>query len=206
MVVSVSFQRLLTETIMPIVSKQTLLAYPEDARERDKYMGIFSVEVLGVVEEVEKILFQVYRMKICPKGGMGMGMAMNGGHEFGHGISIYTNIVHFFTHTHLIPHVVTEEQVMDMIKDILPKHHLARLHSQDDGHGHGEGDGYGDDPITFPQWEWMVCVMGFCMVDKRMRQEKKKVGNANAYQVCFCVYVCLCTYCLFHMHITYSTH
>lgn len=172
MVVSVSFQRLLKETIMPIVSKQTLLAYPEDARERDKYAGIFSVEVLGVVEDVEKLLFEVYREKICPKGGVALITESEG-----FGVSIYANIVHLFNHTLLIPHVVTEEQVMGMIKDILPKHHLARLYSQ--------GDGHDDEPITFPQWEWMVCVMAFCMVEKRVRQEKKKSGQgAHAYQVC----------------------
>ena len=42
----------------PILQKQMLLAFPEDARLRDRYSCIFSLEVLLAIEKIEKSIYE----------------------------------------------------------------------------------------------------------------------------------------------------
>jgi hypothetical protein len=49
---SFSFRQFLVSRVIPILRKQPLLAFPEDARLRDMFSAVFSVEVLVVAEQM----------------------------------------------------------------------------------------------------------------------------------------------------------
>ena len=50
---STNFSALLQEIILPKLKKYPLLESPEDARQRDMYSCVFSLEVLLAIEEIE---------------------------------------------------------------------------------------------------------------------------------------------------------
>lgn len=58
---SYSFRRLLEEGILPRLSRQLLLAFPDDARHRDRYDGLFSLQTLFKIERLENSLQMIFQ-------------------------------------------------------------------------------------------------------------------------------------------------
>jgi hypothetical protein len=61
---SVSFRRLLEEVILPVLQRHPLLPVPEDARVRDTYACIFTLEVVLAVELAEPVFRQYFEVKL----------------------------------------------------------------------------------------------------------------------------------------------
>ncbi len=53
--------------MLPILKKQTLLAFPEDARLRDKFSCVFSLEVLRSIEGAEVQLLDISLSFYCSR-------------------------------------------------------------------------------------------------------------------------------------------
>ena len=141
-----SFRRLLVECVLPILKRQTLLAFPEDARLRDRFCCVFSLEVLVAVEGVEGPLLRFFEMERknaskssqstpslpsrTPTSASGIAATGGGGAgEAGAEKGIYggvdeieiSAIVTALKRINLIPKVIQESQVLQLIKDVLPE-------------------------------------------------------------------------------------
>ena len=98
---SEAFRLLMEESVLPVLRRHPLLAYPQDARHRDKYSTLFSLEVLLAVEGAEHNLRTVY--------------SMSGGTDFGARAA-----VDILSTIRLLPEVMTEEEVLQIIADMSP--------------------------------------------------------------------------------------
>tara|TARA_A100001035_G_C27737208_1_gene479702 strand:- start:85 stop:555 length:471 start_codon:yes stop_codon:yes gene_type:complete len=123
------------ESVLPILRVHPLLAFPEDARHRDRYYAVFSLEVLLAVESSEALLREVFGNTDGSSSGVEV-----------------TTIMSALQRVDLIPNVVSEDEVLQLIRDVIPegqKHNRKALQK-----------------MIFPQWEWVICVVAFRAVEK----------------------------------------
>lgn len=184
---STSFRRLLVECVLPILQKQMLLAFPEDARLRDRFCTVFSLEVLLAIESVEGPLLSFFEHernnKHAPKQLL---TPTNGNSVAGPRVASpltvsakdeveISAIVTALQRINLIPRVMEESQVLQLIKDVLPegasRRRRAGLPASADPAG---GDGRQKDYMLFPQWEWVLSVVAFQAVETAMEQSTSK--------------------------------
>ena len=59
---STAFRRLMEESVLPMLRRHPLLAHPQDARHRDKYSPVFSLEVLLAIEGNEDDLIHAFKI------------------------------------------------------------------------------------------------------------------------------------------------
>lgn len=132
---SMSFRKLLEECILPILRKHPVLALPEDARQRDKYSVVFSLEVLLSIEGSERPLLSSFELEKSR-------------------IENFNEIVLApLRRLSVVPQVVQEVAIEQLLKDILPSGKKAsRSKSMEIG-------------IVFPQWEWIICVVSYHAVE-----------------------------------------
>lgn len=163
MITSPSFRRLLEECILPILQKHALLAFPEDARHRDEYVLIFSIEILMTIQSNEHHLHSTFerhrridRNKALDK-------------------VVYSNKLDHFVIAALekikiVPQKVSRTEVLQFVEDILPK--TGKL---------AQGR-----ELTFPQWEWVLCIVAVKAVtnaigrNSSVRDAKMKVYKAKS--------------------------
>lgn len=135
MVTSPSFRRLLEECILPLLQKQALLAFPEDARHRDEYILIFSIEILMTIQSNEHHLLNTFeRHRRIDRNKVQDAAAYR------------TKSDHFVISAlekiKIVPQKVSRTEVMQFVEDILPKVGKSR-----------------EQELTYPQWEWVLCIV-----------------------------------------------
>ena len=146
---SSAFRRLMEESVLPMLKKYPLLAFPEDARHRDRYSAVFSLEVLLAVESSETLLREVF----------------DEGQER-ESVSV-TAILDALKNVELVPNVVNEEEVIQLIRDVIPegqKQKMSRGVSSPREHHMRK------QKMIFPQWEWVICIVSFQAVEKDLLQ------------------------------------
>ena len=103
---STALRRLMEESVLPILRVHPLLAFPEDARHRDRYCAVFSLEVLLAVESSEALLRDVF------------GNTENS--SASSEVEVNT-IISALERVELIPNVVSTEEVQQLIRDVMPE-------------------------------------------------------------------------------------
>lgn len=144
---SKSFKKLLEECVLPPLKKRLLLASPEDARHRDECSLIFSLETVFAIESVERSMLSLFKtdqrnMKRC----MDRQGDPSNGHEY-----FEDPIVAALARIKIIPQIVSEHEVMQLIADILPSIHSNKTMRTSDMWKE----------MRFPQWQWVICVIAF---------------------------------------------
>jgi hypothetical protein len=172
---SSAFRRLLEECVLPILSRYALLAFPEDARHRDRYASIFSLEVLLAVEGSETALRNVFdneRNNPMVEPSIYAENAENGNKNYE-----AVHIVECLRRINLVPQVLLKEEVLQLVRDVLPENHRTvrsssasprrdrTIDSQRDRQGE-----LSEAKLLFPQWEWVLCVVAFQTVESAMHQ------------------------------------
>lgn len=169
---SQAFRRLMEENVLPTLKKYPLLAFPEDARHRDRYAAVFSLEVLLAIETCEDVLMNVF------EGDMSNASSKQNKRN---GTIDTDSILNALQRIELVPAVVNEAEVRQLIKDVTPSFRYHK--SKKNGANH---EGQISAPITspergekdkmiFPQWEWVICLVAFQAVEKEMHLSKKAV-------------------------------
>lgn len=143
-----SFRKLLEDCILPMLIKFPVLAYPEDARQRDKYSGIFSIEVLLAVEASERPLFAIFEQQ--RKSSSLIQSKLDVQWE----ISFILTTLKFVD---LVPQVLKEDFVLNLIKDVIPSSTKSSA---------------ADKEVVFPQWEWILCLVAFHAVEVSLTQSQ----------------------------------
>jgi len=173
---SSAFRRLLEECVLPILSRYALLAFPEDARHRDRYASIFSLEVLLAVEGSETTLRNVFDdERNSPIVEPSVYSAGNGDKNYE-----TANIVECLRRINLVPQVLLEEEVLQLVRDVLPENHRT-VRSNNVSPRRGRTIGLFDNQrdrlgelskakLLFPQWEWVLCVVAFQTVESAVHQ------------------------------------
>jgi len=151
---SQAFRRLMEEGILPMLRRHPLLAYPQDARHRDNYSPIFSLEVLLAIEGSEEQLRKVFRKNDSANTQM-----FNS-----------RSAVDVLQQIGLVPNIVSADDVIQLLSDIAPDVRPSRS-SSPTSPGSLAPNIFGSEatrdgsPMNFPQWEWVVCVVSFQAVE-----------------------------------------
>jgi len=141
---SASFHRLLEERILPILKRYPLLAFPDDARQRDRYSMVFSLEVLLAVESSEKAMLQVFKR--------------NSYKHNQHNNSLRAKIAPIaLALKKLIPQTIDESQLFQLVYDVLPEVNKSPR-SQGSSSSNSK-------TMLFPQWEWVLCIISFHAIE-----------------------------------------
>jgi hypothetical protein len=104
-----AYKVLMEEQVFPILQRETLLAFPEDARLRDRFSAVFSLQVLLALEGAQDKLQAFFRREklASPQGRRGIPLAA---------------VVLALKHITLVPTVLSEEQAVQLIHDVLPQY------------------------------------------------------------------------------------
>mmetsp|Transcript_30768 Transcript_30768/g.33635 ORF Transcript_30768/g.33635 Transcript_30768/m.33635 type:complete len:746 (-) Transcript_30768:932-3169(-) len=187
------FQRLLIESIFPIIEKKALLAFPEDARLRDRFSVIFSFPVLLAVEAVEGNLQEFFQksMKLPFVNANSLFQQTNHRASKNRANEEISFIMKALKQIHLIPNVMNEAQVLQLVKDVLPEINTALYYNQQLPSnssspspspspltmpqsspitGSANNGGRAIDGFLFSQWEYLLCVVACQAVDSAVRQ------------------------------------
>ena len=164
---SQAFRRLMEEGILPMLRRHPLLAYPQDARHRDKYSSIFSLEALLAIENSEERLMSVFRK-----------------HEDFASKAFHVNsAVEVMQRVGLVPNVVSAIDVIQLLTDVAPDAKISRSSSPTSPGGSlAQKTGFfGSELVNrditlsergranimnFPQWEWIFCVVSHQAVEQ----------------------------------------
>jgi hypothetical protein len=175
-----SFRHLLVECVLPILQKQMLLAFPEDARLRDRFCCVFSLEVLIAIEGVEAPLqtfFEHERARGLQNGRIpGVAEGSPSARE-GAASPVTGNprdeleisaIITALKRINLIPTIMAESQVVQLVKDVLPEEASKRRAA---GRNSFEKNAsVKKHYLLFPQWEWVLSVVAFQAVQVAVEQ------------------------------------
>lgn len=159
---SSAFQRLLKECVMPVMERQTLLAFPEDARLRDRFSSVFALQALVAVESTEGPLQSFFEREMRSQVTSFEQSSSNDGNNKKNEAEIFV-IMLALKRIGLIPKIMNEVQVLQLVKDVLPEYGRnlnGQHHIVDDSAHH----------LLFPQWEWVLCVVAFQAVETAVMQ------------------------------------
>jgi hypothetical protein len=189
-----SFRHLLQDFVLPILSKHPLLAFPEDARHRDRYGIIFSLEVLLAVEGAEQTLKHVFMRHI---GSANSTLKKRSASHHKHHIQNEVDVIEFIIinalrRINLLPQVITEQQVRQLVTDVLPAVTYDSSSGTTQAHGPTAGAGSGRKQaqqrhqseqivLLFPQWEWILCVVAYEAVDIAVRESRVHTNPEVSY-------------------------
>lgn len=137
MITSPSFRRLLEDCILPLLQKHALLAFPEDARHRDDYILIFSIEILMTIQSNENHLRNTFQKHRHIDRTMAVDKVSSSNAKLDH------FIIAALEKIKIVPQKVSRTEVLQFVADILPK---AGKSSQ-------------GRELMFPQWEWVLCIV-----------------------------------------------
>lgn len=179
---SSTFRRLLENHMLPVLRGHTLLAFPDDARVRDKYAVLFSLEVILTLQRVEDVLRSVFSIKSYTDIPSIEGMKGHEGIEDkgdrGRSVSPVPLDPHHFWHylmmpiiialrrINLVPQVISEAHIMQLLKDVMPERVVNggnRKNSEDLNTEDWE------EILLFPHWEWIICVVAYEAMDVTVR-------------------------------------
>lgn len=176
---SASFRHLLEECVLPILRKQTLLAFPEDARLRDKFACVFSLEVLHSIEGAEGPLqsfFESERVKNMNSSSSHLAA----GEESNYRDVEISVIMTVLRRINLVPTVINEPQVAQLIRDVMPEDISKRRGIHSRGHSIDMSNSEASNALMggtinkpfllFPQWEWVLSVVAYQAVETAIAQ------------------------------------
>jgi hypothetical protein len=173
MLTSVSFQRILQEFILPKLHKKPFLVSPDDARQRDRYIVIFSLEVLMTLESLEQSM-QAAFVRHAAKGKSMISSIIQS--NINNNIPVDNTdmlpILIALKRIRLVPQIMTEDDVMRIMYDVLPdtffsvsphiSTHIAKENSTNNNKYQ----------IKFPQLEWIICVIAYEAVIIALQESK----------------------------------
>lgn len=145
------------ECVLPLLQKQALLAFPEDARHRDEYTLIFSIEILMTIQSNEHNLlstFERHRLMDRNKGQSSLSVKSKPNHF----------VIAALEKIKIVPQKVSRTEVLQFVDDILPR-----------------PDKSSERELTYPQWEWVLCIVAVKAVTNALgrnsiiREAKMKV-------------------------------
>jgi hypothetical protein len=193
---SIPFKELLESNILPMLRGQTILATPDDARLRDKYSVLFSLEVLLTMQRVEGTLRSVL-IGESDCGSVESPSSVRSGRsgDSGGGAGTLTCkiIVHALRRINMVPQVISESEILRLIRDIVPEgdkassssekpsplqhppspNHMPFGTSKSAGKGSpaksNEGDRGYNGELLFAHLEWVVCMVAFEAMDSAVR-------------------------------------
>ena len=217
--------------MLPVLRAQTLLPFPEDgtARSRDKHAVLFSLEVLLTVQRVESNLRAVFDLLFPPvaKASPRLWTGQLGGVDLS-SLPFHDKyerelrpIVAALRRIHLVPQVLPEEHIVQLVKDVLPERAWQTMTDRANAAKATEGTplppndtafssagGIGtvrsffgssihtapptpathylvpssssssleeDADMTFPQFEWLICVVAHETMDSAVRMSSSPV-------------------------------
>lgn len=181
---SSTFRRLLENHMLPVLRGHTLLAFPDDARLRDKYAVLFSLEVILTLQRVEAVLRSVFCIKGHTEKPSKEGMKGREGMEEGdkgRSVSPMPLDPHHYWHhlmmpiiialrrINLVPQVISEAHIMQLMKDVMPERVVKggkRKNSEDFVQVNTED---WEQTLLFPHWEWIICVVAYEAMDVTVR-------------------------------------
>lgn len=163
--------------MLPVLRGHTLLAFPDDARLRDRYAVLFSLEVLLTLQRVEGLLRSVF----CTEGGCGRNegehVEKRGDRGGGRGSSSspavplgpqMMPIVTALNRINLVPQVISEAHIMQLLKDVMPERVGVRINGMKSAcedllpmKDEGQGEEAFKQVLLFPHWEWIICVVAY---------------------------------------------
>jgi hypothetical protein len=179
------FRRLLEECVLPQLQKRLLLASPEDARHRDKYSLLFSLETLFSVESIEKSMLALFeadkRMMLRNSFTAGSPPPNLDTNTAERNLMSEDPIVTLMVKIKIIPNIISVHEVTQLVYDIMP--------------GGGFSGGSGNtvlnssnaakrfltrrSEMTFPQWQWVICVIAFKAVVASIRGTSESLETSN---------------------------
>jgi hypothetical protein len=171
---SSSFRRLLEDCILPILKRQTLLAFPEDARLRDKFACVFSLEVLRSIEGAEGPLQSYFEKERKTSSNV----VLSEGDDFesyksSSAIDVDLSVImKVLKRINLVPTVINGPQVAQLIRDVMPEEASKRSAKPllNENHSSLPFQLSGKSFLLFPQWEWVVSVVAFQAVETAIAQ------------------------------------
>eukprot|EP00981_Chlorochromonas_danica_P011099 scaffold3747_cov258-Ochromonas_danica.AAC.7 len=206
---STSFQRLITECIMPIMKKQRLIAFPEDARLRDRYTCLFSVDVLLAIQSNEHIL-QAFFTREFPSSStrqqqqqqqqqqkqQQQQQRQQPHHQQPHHQqqyhhhqqqqqpqqSVLASMGRIMYLTKLVPDIVNESRVEDVMKDVLPEQFPLDVVTSSSMTTTTTTTSTTSTCLLFPQWEWVLCLLCFEAVEVLLHQQQEQQQQQSRRQ------------------------
>jgi len=157
---SSTFKRLISEKVFPPLLRDksapvSLLACPSEARIRDKYVSLFTLDVVLAIEGAEEDIRQLSRTASAAVGGP---RAM---------VVQAQLVLDALKRLELVPGVIEESTITFTLSDVLP-----------------ETTGSTKGPVTnsvlaFPQWEWVLCVAAFHSVEYAINKSPLTITKFN---------------------------
>ena len=156
---SSTFLKFIKSCILPQLQGKYFLAFPEDARYRDRYDLLFSIEFLLIIEKYEKTIFDRF----------------NGNYKknYGNFISLIENLSSSYND---LFHSVKLEFVSDLIIDILPKQESYQAKKSPTSISKDKSKLFSE--ILSPHFEWILTIIAFQVAANRDR-------NQNSYNEMF---------------------
>lgn len=189
---SKSFLRLLEECVLPPLQKRLLLASPEDARERDMYSLLFSLETLFSIESIEKsmtALFQADRnyLKRSRSNWYNTGVGEGAGGDISSPNQSYYDscnvmdpIVESMIAIHIIPDIISANEVLQLVLDIIPgSNNIRACTASNSSDTIVMNKRYFEKrcEMKLPQWQWVVCVVAYKAVIASITKGDKNIGD-----------------------------
>ena len=138
---SSNFNALLQGIILPKLKKYPLLESPEDARQRDMYSCIFSLEVLLAIEEIEGKLSEAFDRLRCS--------TCDEAYKFEREIK---HVLVALESLSLVPQLLTAESVTKIAQNNFELRSSSKL-SKD------------TESVLYSQLEWVICIVGFHVME-----------------------------------------
>jgi hypothetical protein len=167
-----TYRRLLEECIQPVLLRHPLLASPEDARTRDKYSLIFSLEVLLAIEATEKRLqssFQYFHEELLHMTVSNPNSPSSGNTDpsADHSIDI---IVYPLQQMNLVPQIMDREKICRLIDDLIPSKESSSLSPPNTASAAAGIDYASLQMFPFPYREWIIAVIAHKAVDRAVSE------------------------------------
>ena len=138
---SSNFNALLQGTILPKLKKYPLLESPEDARQRDMYSCVFSLEVLLAIEEIEAKLSEAFDRLRC------------------------SNCDEMYKFEREIKHIVVALETLNLVPQLVSVKLVTKI-AQNNFELRSSGKLSKDaDSVLYSQWEWVICIVAFHIVE-----------------------------------------
>ena len=193
---SVAFKDLLESNISPMLRGHTILATPDDARLRDKYSVLYSLEVLLAMQRVEDTLRSVFICELqCDSVDSPDSVRSGRSEDSGLGTGTLNSkiIINALRRINMVPQVISENEILRLIRDIVPEmdkttncstkplpspcppspSHNPFGDSRSPRKGSPtklcEGDKCYNGELLFAHLEWVVCMVAFEAMDSAVR-------------------------------------
>jgi hypothetical protein len=161
------------------------LAFPDDARLRDRYAVLFSLEVILTLQRVENILRSVFCIKGSKEApgenGTQGGEGVKDKGERGRSVSsevVMMPIIIALRRINLVPQVISEAHIMRLMKDVMPlRGSKGSIRKGSEDFLHMDAGGY-EQILLFPHWEWIICVVAYEAMDVTVRASPTKTDPA----------------------------